>query len=166
MVGDGAMGTLIYSKGVPITASYDQLNLTAPGLVRSIHRDYLQAGAEFLETNTFGANRLHLRDYGCESEVAAINYQGGKLAREVAGDRAWVGGSVGPIRSRQHEERLLSPEEKSEIYREQIVALADGGVDAIVLETFSDLDDLLLALRIARESSGLPVVCQMTFDEQ
>src|SRR5262245_15470768 len=160
------MGTLIYSKGVPVRVSYDELNLSAPGLIRSIHRDYMQAGAEFLETNTFGANRVHLHDFGCESETSAINYPGAKLAREVAGERAWVGGSVGPIRNRNREERLLTADEKADIFREQIVALADGGVDAIVLETFSDIDDLLVALRVAREKTGLPVICQMTFDEQ
>jgi len=160
------MGTLIYSKGVPTRVSYDELNLSSPGLIRSIHRDYLQAGAEFLETNTFGANRLHLRDYGCENETAAINYQGAKLAREVAGAAAWVGGSVGPIRNRNREERTLTADEKAAVFAEQMTALADGGVDAIVLETFSDIEDLLIGLRVAREKTGLPVVCQMTFDEK
>lgn len=160
------MGTLIYSKGVPTRVSYDELNLSSPGLIRSIHRDYLLAGAEFLETNTFGANRLHLKDYGCESETAAINYQGAKLAREVAGAKAWVGGSVGPIRNKNREERTLTPEEKADVFAEQMIALADGGVDAIVLETFSDMDELLVGLRVAREKTGLPVVCQMTFDEK
>src|SRR5262245_42602270 len=165
VVGDGAMGTQIYAKGVTIGRCFDELNLTHSHLVRVIHREYAEAGAEFLETNTFTANRLRLRKFDLEKKVREINVAGAALAREVAGNDRFVGGSVGPLTGVKREEDAPGPDEKYEVFAEQVAALAEGGADALILETFTDLDELLLALRAARDRSKLPVICQMAFVE-
>jgi methionine synthase I (cobalamin-dependent)/5,10-methylenetetrahydrofolate reductase len=165
VVGDGAMGTQIYAKGVTIGRCFDELNLTHPHLVRIIHREYAEAGAEFLETNTFTANRLRLRKFELEKKVREINVAGAALAREVAGKDRFVGGSVGPLTGITREEDPPAPEEKYEVYAEQVAALAEGGADALILETFTDLDELKIALKAARDRTKLPVICQMAFVE-
>ncbi|MBI4564893.1 MAG: bifunctional homocysteine S-methyltransferase/methylenetetrahydrofolate reductase [Planctomycetes bacterium] len=165
VVGDGAMGTQIYAKGVAIGRCYDELNLTHPHLIRVIHREYADAGAEFLETNTFTANRLRLKRFGLEKKVRDINLAGAKLAREVAGSDRFAAGSIGPLTGVMHAEAEPAPEEKYEIFAEQAAALAEGGVDALILETFTDLEELKIALRAARDNARLPVVCQMAFVE-
>jgi homocysteine S-methyltransferase len=165
VVGDGAMGTQIYARGVPLARSYDELNLTQPDLVRSIHRAYLDAGAEVLESNTFNANRLRLARYELGGKTREINLAGARLAREVAGKRAFVAGSVGPLTGIKHEEGEPSLEEKGEVFLEQCSVLAEGGCDAIFLETFTDLEELKTALRAAK-TTGLPVVCHMAFVEK
>jgi methionine synthase I (cobalamin-dependent)/5,10-methylenetetrahydrofolate reductase len=165
VVGDGAMGTQIYAKGVTIGRCFDELNLTHPHLVRIIHREYAEAGAQFLETNTFTANRLRLRKFDLDKKVREINVAGAALAREVAGADRFVGGSVGPLTGVTREEDAPSAEEKYEVFAEQVAALAEGGADALILETFTDLDELLLALKAARDRTKLPVICQMAFVE-
>jgi methionine synthase / methylenetetrahydrofolate reductase(NADPH) len=165
LVGDGAMGTQIYAKGVTIGRCFDELNLTHPHLVRIIHREYAEAGADFLETNTFTANRLRLRKFELEKKVREINVAGAALAREVAGAEKFVGGSVGPLTGITREEDPPGPDEKFEVYAEQVAALAEGGADALILETFTDLDELKIALRAARDRTKLPVICQMAFVE-
>jgi len=165
VVGDGAMGTQIYAKGVTIGRCFDELNLTHPHLVRVIHREYAEAGAEFLETNTFTANRLRLLKFGLEKKVREINAAGASLAREVAGADRFVGGSIGPLTGVKHEEIEPGPDEKFEIFAEQAAALAEGGADALILETFTDLEELKIALRAARERTKLPAICQMAFVE-
>ena len=165
VVGDGAMGTQIYAKGVTIGRCFDELNLTHPHLVRVIHREYAEAGAEFLETNTFTANRLRLRKFELESKVREINVAGARLAREVAGSDRFVGGSVGPLTGVKREEDAPGAEEKYEVYAEQVAALAEGGADALILETFTDLEELKIALKAARDRTKLPVICQMAFVE-
>ncbi|HTF56858.1 MAG TPA: bifunctional homocysteine S-methyltransferase/methylenetetrahydrofolate reductase [Planctomycetota bacterium] len=165
VVGDGAMGTQIYAKGVTIGRCFDELNLTHPHLVRVIHREYAEAGAEFLETNTFTANRLRLVKFGLEKKVREINVAGAALARDVAGADRFVGGSIGPLTGVKHEEIEPGPEEKFEIFAEQAAALAEGGADALILETFTDLEELKIALRAARARTKLPAICQMAFVE-
>jgi homocysteine S-methyltransferase len=168
LIGDGAIGTMISERGIGRDTNYERLNLTNPEFVRDIHRSYLAAGAQVLETNTFGANRtkLALRQLG--DDAAAINRAGVTLAREVAAGKALVAGSVGPLapRSGAHDTAPLSDDEIRDIYREQIVALADAGADVLILETFSDLHQLLLALETARTHTDLPVVCQMAYHER
>jgi homocysteine S-methyltransferase len=165
VVGDGAMGTQIYAKGVTIGRCFDELNLTHPHLIRVIHREYAEAGAEFLETNTFTANRLRLVKFGLDKKVREINAAGAALAREVAGSDRFVGGSIGPLTGVKHEEVEPDPEEKFEIFAEQAAALAEGGADALILETFTDLEELKIALRAARDRTKLPAICQMAFVE-
>lgn len=161
VVFDGAMGTVIYSRGVFINRCFDELSLTSPDLIRAIHEDYLRAGADVIETNTFGANRIWLQGHGLAEKTIAINLAGARLAREAAGRDHYVAGSVGPcLRAGQiladaHHERI------SQAIEECTTALADGGVDALVLETFTNLDELLLAAEAAART-GLPVIASFT----
>jgi len=157
------MGTMLYARGVPLGSSYDGVNIANRNLVRQIHEEYAAAGAEVLETNTFGANRTRLRAHGLEDRVTEINYQGVRIARRAAGKRAFVAGSVGPLARPAQGERGLSPAEKEEVFREQMVGLAMGGVDVFVLETFLDLEELLAAVRAARAAADIPVVAQLAF---
>jgi homocysteine S-methyltransferase len=163
LVGDGAMGTQIYAKGVPLGKSYDELNLTLPHLVGTVHREYVAAGADVLETNTFTANRLRLKRYQLEAKTRDINLAGARIAREAAGSDAFVAGSMGPLTGVKHEEGEPSEEVKFDVFAEQALALADGGSDVLILETFTDLDELLLALKAARAKTKLPVIAQMAF---
>lgn len=163
IIGDGAMGTQIYARGVPLDRSYEELNLTDPHLIKMIHREYRDAGAEFFETNTFQANRIKLKKFGLDAKVRDINIAGARLAREIAGKNAFVGGSIGPLTGikSNHE---LSEQEIFDAFAEQCKALEDGGCDVLIFETFINLDELLTGLRAAR-ATKLPVICQMSFHE-
>jgi methionine synthase I (cobalamin-dependent)/5,10-methylenetetrahydrofolate reductase len=171
---DGAMGTLLYAKGVFINKCYDELNLTQPDLIRNIHQDYLNAGAEVIETNTFGGNSFRLARYGLVDKVRDINLQGARLAREAADSfnakkagAALVAGSVGPIGVRIEPLGKVSREETREAFRQQVTALLEGGVDFIILETFGYLEELHQALLAVRDvSSDIQVVAQATIDEE
>jgi homocysteine S-methyltransferase len=163
IVFDGAMGTQLYNKGVFINQCYDELNLRAPDLVRDVHKAYKKAGAEVLETNTFGANRIKLAQYGLESQVAEINRAAAKIAREVAEDDLLVAGAVGPLGVRLEPLGPTSLEEARAAFREQLQALKDGGCDVFILETFGDLNEIEQAIRAAREvDPNIPVIAQMT----
>ena len=162
---DGAMGTMLYARGVFINVCYDELSLRAPDLVRDIHREYVKAGAEILETNTFGANPVKLGHYGLAEETAAINRRAAELAREAAGARALVTGAIGPLGIRLEPFGETSRVEAFELFKTQAQGLLDGGVHGFVLETFSDLDEIHEALRAARSLCDLPVFAQMTIQE-
>ncbi|HVE80209.1 MAG TPA: bifunctional homocysteine S-methyltransferase/methylenetetrahydrofolate reductase [Gemmatimonadaceae bacterium] len=163
VVFDGAMGTMLYAKGVYINQCYDELSLRAPDLVREVHRAYVRAGADVLETNTFGANRTKLAQYGLEGQVAAINRAAAQVAREAAGDGALVAGAVGPLGVRLEPYGPTSREEAREIFREQLRALREGGADVFLFETFGDLHEVEDAIRAAREvDAAVPVIAQMT----
>jgi len=162
---DGAMGTMLYAKGVFINRCYDELNLADPELIKSIHREYVKQGAELLETNSFGANRVKLAAYGLNAQVQAINAAAARLAREAAGGRALVGGSIGPLGIRIEPYGPTSLEEARGIFHEQVEGLVEGGVDFFILETFSDLQEIHQAMLAVREVSGLPIVAQMTIQE-
>jgi len=164
---DGAMGTLLYSKGIFINRCYDELNLSQPDLIRAIHHEYLQAGAEIIETNTFGANSFRLSRHSLASKVAEINAGGVKLAREAAKSfNAWVAGSVGPLGIRIEPLGKTSFAEARAAFREQIAALAEAGVDLLILETFGYLEELHQAILAARDvNPNLPLVAQVTIDE-
>ncbi len=165
LVGDGAIGTMLYSRGVGLEANFEHLNLVRPELVLELHGDYAAAGAQVIETNTFGANLTRLQPIGLERKVRDINLVGARLARQAAlGKDIFVAGSVGPLVRGRGEERELTADEISGIFREQISALAEGGVDLFMLETFTDLQQLLLALAEAK-ATGLPVVASMAFLE-
>ena len=159
---DGAVGTMLYDKGVYINRSYDELNLTAPDLVREVHKEYVKAGADIIETNTFGATKHRLQAYGLESKLREINIAGVKLAREAAGETAFVAGAIGPLDLRIEPYGPTSFDEAKEMFKEQISALLEGGVDLFVLETFSDLSEIKQAINAVKELSDLPIVAQMT----
>ena len=173
LLGDGAMGTELYAKGIFINRCYDELNLSQPDLVSEVHRAYLQAGAEIIETNTFGANSFRLARHGFGERVRDVNLAGARLARQAAANEAakkaaelWVAGSVGPLGVRIEPLGKTSLEEARAAFRQQIAALAEGGVDLLMLETFGYLEELHQALLAAREvAPQLPVVAQVTIDE-
>ncbi|HJR70945.1 MAG TPA: bifunctional homocysteine S-methyltransferase/methylenetetrahydrofolate reductase [Gammaproteobacteria bacterium] len=163
IVFDGATGTMLYAKGVFINQCYDQLNTTQPDLVRDVHRAYLDAGAEVVETNSFGANRLKLAQYGLEAHVEELNARAAQLAREAAGDDAWVAGAVGPLGVRLEPYGPTSVEEARSIFREQLAALRAGGADLFILETFADLSEIEQAVLAARDvDASVPLIAQMT----
>jgi homocysteine S-methyltransferase len=159
---DGAMGTMLYAKGVYINRSYDELNLTNPDLVREVHAEYVRAGADIIETNTFGATAHHLQQYGLEGSLRLINISAARLAREAACERCHVAGAVGPLGLRIEPYGPTSFEEAKDLFKEQVSALLEGGVDLFVLETFSDISEMRQAIRAVRELCDLPVVAQMT----
>jgi homocysteine S-methyltransferase len=165
LVCDGAMGTMLYERGVFLNRSFDELNLTEPAVVAAIHRDYLDAGADVIETNTFGANRFKLVNFGLADEVARINEAGARLAREAAGGRGWIAGAMGPLGVRIAPWGRTTEEAAIEAFREQAVALAAGGVDLFLLETFGDVTELAAAIRAVRSAAPLPVVAQLTTGE-
>jgi methionine synthase I (cobalamin-dependent)/5,10-methylenetetrahydrofolate reductase len=164
---DGAMGTLLYAKGIFINRCYDELNLSQPELIRGLHHEYLQAGAEIIETNTFGGNSFRLARHGMEDRVREINLAGARLGREAAKSfDVWVAGSVGPLGIRIEPLGKTSYEEARSAFREQIAALIEGGVNLLVLETFGYLEELHQAILAAREvNPTIPVVAQVTIDE-
>jgi methionine synthase / methylenetetrahydrofolate reductase(NADPH) len=159
---DGGMGTMLYAHGVFINKSYDELALTNPDLVRSIHEEYVRAGAELLETNTFGANAVKLGQHGLDARVVEINARAASLARAAAGDRALVGGAMGPLGIRIEPYGPTSLDEARGLFREQATGLLEGGVDFFILETFADLAEVRQAMAAVREISDLPIVAQMT----
>ncbi len=166
---DGAMGTLLYARGVSLDACFDVLNLSSPKLVQGVHADYVAAGADCIETNTFGANRFKLAGQGLPTDVREVNRRGARLARDVresAGRDVFVLGSVGPLGRYLAPLGTVSPEEAREAFREQAEALVEGGVDGLVLETFSDLTELGLAIEAVRAVTDLPIVAQMAFTDE
>jgi homocysteine S-methyltransferase len=166
LVFDGAMGSLLYERGVFVTQNFEQLNVTRPDVVRKIHADYLGAGAQVLETNTYGANRFCLERHGLVGEVRAFNLAGARVAREVAGASAYVAGSIGPTGLVPGVSAEWDAEAARETFAEQAVALAEGGVDLLVFETFRHLDELAIAVAAARRvAGGLPILASVTFDE-
>ena len=165
VVCDGAMGTLLYSKGISLNRCFDELNLTMPHVVKEVHLSYVKAGADVVESNTFGATRLRLQKFDLGDKVREINLAGVRLAREVAGDDLYVAGSVGPLGLRLEPLGPTSLAEAREAFREQIQALVEGGVDLILVETMSDLSEAHQALLAARDVSQLPVVVQMTIQD-
>ncbi|MEZ4474251.1 MAG: homocysteine S-methyltransferase family protein [bacterium] len=160
---DGAIGSLLYERGVFLTQCFEAVCLEQPGLVRRIHEEYLQAGARALTTNTFAANRVKLGHHGLADQVQVINAAAVKLAREAAGGRAYVVGSVGPTGTRL--EDLAGPAGRAarDALAEQIDALVAAGVDALVLETFPVLQELETAIELARTRASVPVVALFTF---
>jgi len=159
---DGAMGTLLYSRGVFVNVCYDELNLSRPELVRGIHAEYVAAGAELIETNTFGANPVKLSSYGLEERTEEVNRVAAVLAAEAAGGHAIVTGAIGPLGIRIEPWGPTSLDEAVAYFRRQVVGLLEGGVQGFVLETFADLSEVECAMRAVRAECDLPIFAQMT----
>jgi homocysteine S-methyltransferase len=165
LVCDGAMGTMLYSRGIFLNRCFDELNLTHPDLVAEVHQAYVRAGADVIETNTFGANRIKLAGFGLSDQLAKINDLGAKIARQAARDQAFVAGAIGPIGIRVEPWGKTGLDEAEAWFREQASALLAGGVDLFILETFRDINELGAAVRAVRAVSALPVVAQLTTEE-
>ncbi len=159
---DGAMGTMLYAKGVYINRSYDELNLTNPDLVREVLEEYVRAGADIIETNTYGASAPKLQQYGLEGSLRDINIAAARIAREASCERCYVAGAIGSLGLRIEPYGPTSFAEAKEMFKEQAAALLEGGVDLFVLETFSDISEIRQAIRAIRELGDLPIVAQMT----
>lgn len=166
LLADGAMGTMLHARGVAFNTCFDALNLSQPALVAEVHRAYIDAGADIVLTNTFGANRYKLGEHGLADRVAEINHAGVELARRVvlASFRdVVVAGDVGPLGVRLVPYGRVQKSQAREVFAEQIAALVEGGADLIVIETLTDLQETLEAVRAARDVANLPVVASMTF---
>ena len=162
---DGAMGTMLYSKGFFLNVCYDELNVKQPKLVQEVHEAYVRAGAELLETNTFGANPVKLRTFGLADDTEQINRTAAELARKASAGRASVVGAIGPLGVRLEPFGALSREEAFAHFQRQVQGLVTGGVDGFILETFSDVDEIHQALRAVQSVSDLPVIAQMTIGD-
>ncbi len=168
MLADGAMGTMLYAAGVSLDDSFDHQNLLHPSLVASVHRAYLAAGADLIETNTFGGNRYRLEQFGLADKVREINLRGVKIAREereICGRPVLIGGSIGPTTRTMPPYGTARPEDIRAAFREQIEALLEGGVDVLIIETISDVQEMAEAIRAAKEACDLPIIAMMTFAE-
>lgn len=153
LVCDGAMGTMLYNKGIFISRCFDELNISDPDLVRNVHLDYISAGVDIIETNTFGANRTRLMAHGLAGNLEEINRNGAQIARSAASGGVFVAGAIGPLGAKV--------ENANAVFREQAAPLHDGGVDLFILETFQGLTEVLAAIRGVREVSDRPIVAQM-----
>ncbi|HET9253201.1 MAG TPA: bifunctional homocysteine S-methyltransferase/methylenetetrahydrofolate reductase [Candidatus Eisenbacteria bacterium] len=169
VLADGAMGTYLYERGIPFDRSFDLLNLTDRALIQSIHREYIRAGAELIETNTFGANRYRLQAHGSAEPARLVNRAGAQLARnarEEVGEQVFVAGAIGPLGKPVAPLGTITREEAFDAYREQVEGLVEGGVDLLILETQTDLGEAAIAIDAIRSvTSDLPLVVQMTFTE-
>ena len=166
VVGDGAMGTMLYARGVFVNRCFDELNLSNPALVRSVHEEYLEAGADIIETNTFGAHRFKLGPHGFDQQVRKINREGARVAREAAQGQGLVAGSIGPLGKPLEPLGNVSFDEAVAAYREQAEGLAEGGVDLFAIETIPALDQARAAVTAIRAVSALPITVSMTFTEE
>ncbi len=159
---DGAMGTMLYARGFFINKCYDELNLNEPHAVAEVHREYINAGAEIIETNTYGANRIKLREFGLEEKLDEINRAGAEIARDAAGEHAWVAAAIGPLGIRIEPYGPTAFGEVRDYFREQASGLLQGGVDLFILESFSNVSEIEQAIAAIREVCSLPIISQMT----
>jgi len=165
LIGDGAMGTMLYQQGVFLNRCFDELNLGDPGLIKKVHSSYIETGVDFIETNTFGANRLKLSRFGLSAEVEAINRAGVHIAREAAGEAVLVAGSMGPLGTELTAHGPITAQEARQIFEEQARALVQAGADLLILETFSNTEELLIAIEAAAGLGDVPILAQMTVGE-
>ncbi len=166
LVCDGAMGSLLYERGAFVNRAFEELNLTRPELVEEVHRAYVEAGADVLETNTFGANRVRLQGFGLADKVADLNRAGVNIARAVAGSGVYVAGAVGPLGLSFEASDATTHAEATRHFREQAEALSEAGVDLFMLETFRSVDELVAAVTAVLSVSDHPVVAQMTINDR
>lgn len=165
VLADGAMGTLLYTKGVFINTCFDELNLTRPSLVQDVHEEYLRVGSEVIETNTFGANRYKLAAFGLEDRVKPINQAGARVARKAAGDKAYVAGSIGPLGKPLRPLGKITHDQAAEAFREQAEGLAED-VDLFIIETIPSIEEMRIAVDAVRSVSDLPILAQLTFSDE
>jgi methionine synthase I (cobalamin-dependent)/5,10-methylenetetrahydrofolate reductase len=167
VVADGAMGTMLYGKGIFINRCFDELNLASPQMIREVHQEYVKAGAEIIETNTFGGNRLRLTAFGLGEKLKAINEAGVRLAREAAGEKAFVAGAMGPLGAQIEPLGAISFAEARDIFKEQAEVLVGAGVDLLVLETFYELPELREAIFAARAAAGpeMVIIAEVAVDD-
>ncbi|GAB7387865.1 bifunctional homocysteine S-methyltransferase/methylenetetrahydrofolate reductase [Bacillaceae bacterium] len=163
LIGDGAMGTYLYQLGIPVGVNFEELNLTNPVLIGDVHRQYIEAGAQLIQTNTYMANRERLSRFGLEDKVKEINRAAVRIAKEAAGGDVFVAGTIGGLRNAR--QKGLPLDEASRHFREQLDVLLAEEVDAVLLETFYDLEELLTVLRIARRATEKPIICQLTMED-
>lgn len=166
LVCDGAMGTMLYAKGIFINRCFDELNITSPGTIKEIHREYIESGADIIETNTFGANKFKLAAHGLERKLYKINYQGARIAREIASNQALVAGSIGPLGHAIEPIGPISENDAYDAFSQQALPLCEGEVDLLLLETFSDLRMLHLAIKAMRSITDKPIIASMSFNER
>lgn len=165
ILADGAMGTMVYARGVYINTCFDELNLSRPSLVAEIHNEYVAAGAQLIETNTFGANRYKLGAFGVEDRVRRINEAGAAIARKAAGDNVYVGGSIGPLGKPLRPLGNLTREEAFDAFKEHAEGLANG-VDLFMIETIPSVEEMRIAVEAVQSVSDLPIVAQLTFSDE
>jgi len=168
ILADGAMGTLLYERGIPFDRSFDALNLTDPAIVQGVHRDYIRAGAELIETNTFGANHYRLAAHGITESARRVSRAGAQIARnarEEVGESVFVAGAIGPLGKPVAPLGTISREEALAAYTEQVEGLVEGGVDLLIVETQTDLAEAAIAIEAVRSVTALPLVVQLTFTE-
>ncbi|RKY23552.1 MAG: bifunctional homocysteine S-methyltransferase/methylenetetrahydrofolate reductase [Planctomycetota bacterium] len=165
VLGDGAMGTMLYQYGVFLNSCFDELNISNPELVKKVHRGYVQAGVDFIETNTFGANDFKLAKYGLAEKVEEINHAAVEIARDTATEDVMVAGAMGPLGYEFTGHGRLTRPQASRAFRKQAKTLIKSGVDFLILETFSNTEELLVAIRSVSEIADLPIVAQMTVNE-
>ncbi len=167
VVADGAMGTMLYGKGIFINRCFDELNLVSPQMIKEVHQEYVKAGAEIIESNTFGGNRLRLAAFGLGEKLKAINEAGVRLAREAAGEKAFVAGAMGPLGAQIEPLGAISFAEARDIFKEQAEVLVGAGVDLLILETFYELDELREAIFAARETAGpgMVIIAEVAVDD-
>ncbi len=165
VIGDGAMGTMIYDKGIFLNSCFDELNLSRADLIKSIHKGYVEAGADFIETNTFGANEIKLARFGLAEKTQQINTAAVEIARQCAGDSTLVAGSMGPLSSKSTAYTDQSRKLAHKAFKNQASALVKAGVDFLILETFSSSEELLIAIAAVKEITDLPVIAQMTVNQ-
>ncbi len=166
LLGDGAIGTMLYAKGIFLNRSFDEINITNPSMVLDIHREYKQAGADFLTTNTFGGNFYRLQAHGLEEQIEKINLKGVELAREVAGDDIMVAGSIGPLSVTIEPYGMITEMEALKVFSEQAKLLEKGGIDFFILETFYYLHEALIAIKAIKSVSSLPIIAQLTIGNE
>jgi methionine synthase I (cobalamin-dependent)/5,10-methylenetetrahydrofolate reductase len=166
LICDGAMGTMLYARGHSYRSCFDELCESLPSVVEALHREYIAAGADVIETNTFGANPIRLAEHGFENRAREISRAGARLARKVAGDKVFVAGSVGPLNRQLKPIGTLSLADAREAFRVQITGLLEGEIDLLILETFLSLPEIGEAIAAARELCDLPIIAQMTFTEE
>ncbi len=165
IIGDGAMGTMLYAKGVFVNTCFDELNLTRPNLIKDIHERYVAAGADFIETNSFGASGIKLAKFGLSDKVEQINCAAAEIAKECTAGKALAAGAIGPLGVDIAQGSRVSKKEVTEAFANQVKALVKGGVDFLLFETFSNLKEQLLAIKAAGEVCDLEIVAQMTITE-
>ena len=165
VLGDGALGSYLFERGVERGRNLDLLNLQATETIFAAHEEYIRAGSQLIETNTFGANRFKLREAGAEDQVREINRAGAEIARKAAGHQVFVAGSIGPSGiTFPLEEDGIDEEDLRDSFRDQVLGLAEGGADLLIIETFTHLQEILLAIEVAvTEAPDLPIVAQMVF---